>query len=82
VQFLVEQRKSYKILAAWTSYAKLTAIKVLENLGNNFEFTLVRIKNLVDIDVVPPSKYSHGVDGADKVEDELEDELEEEVEEE
>jgi hypothetical protein len=62
-------------------YATLTAVKVLENLGNNSDFTLIRINNLVDIDVVPPSKYSYGVDGADKVEDEVEVEDEDEVEE-
>jgi hypothetical protein len=82
VQFLGEQMKSYKTLAARTLYAKLTAIKVLKNLGNNFEFTLVRIKHLVDIGVVPPSKYSYGVDCADKVVDEVEDEVENEVEDE
>jgi hypothetical protein len=82
VHFLGEHRKSYKTLAAWTSYAKLTAIKVLENLGNHSESTLVCIKNLVDIGAVPPSKYSYGMDGAEKVEDEVEDKVEDKVEDE
>jgi hypothetical protein len=69
---LGKHKTSYKTLAAWTSYAKLTAIKVLENLGNNSEFTLIHIKNLVDIGAVPPSKYSYGLDGADEVEGEVE----------
>jgi hypothetical protein len=72
VQFLGEQRKSYSTLSAWTSFVKLTAIKVLENLCNNSEFTLARIKSIVDIGVVPTSKYSYGVDGTDEVEDEVE----------
>jgi hypothetical protein len=76
VLFLDKQRKSYKTLDAWTLYAKLTTIKVLENLGNNSEFTLIYIKNIVDIGVVPPSKHSYGLDGADEVEDEEEDEVE------
>jgi hypothetical protein len=78
VMLLGEQRKSYKTLAVWTSYAKLTAIKVLEHLGNNSEFTLIHIKNFVDIGVAPPSKYSYIVDGADKLEDKDEDEVEDE----
>jgi hypothetical protein len=39
VLFLGEQRNIYKTLAAWTSYAKLTAIKVLENRVKNAEFS-------------------------------------------
>jgi hypothetical protein len=38
-------------------------------LGNNSEFTLIHIKNLVDICVVPRVNYSYGLDGADEVED-------------
>jgi hypothetical protein len=76
VLFLGEQRNSYKTLAAWTSYAKLTAIKVLKKLGNNSEFTLISIKNLVDIGGVPPYNYSYGVDSADEVEGEDEEEYE------
>jgi hypothetical protein len=67
MQLLGEHSKNYNTLDAWTSYSKLTAIKVLKNLGNNSEFTLVCINNIVDIDVVLPSKYSYGVDGTDEV---------------
>jgi hypothetical protein len=49
VLFLGGNRNIYKTLAAWTTYAKLTAIKVLENKGQNFECTLIGIKKLVYI---------------------------------
>jgi hypothetical protein len=67
VIFLGEERKIYKTLADWTVYAKLTAIKVLENKGKNSEFTLIHIKKLVDIGDVPHSNYSCGLDGAEDV---------------
>jgi hypothetical protein len=70
VLFLGIQRKSYKTLADWISYAKLTAIKVLGNLANNSEYTLMHINNLLDIGVVPRSNYSYGLDDADEVKDE------------
>jgi hypothetical protein len=70
--FLGKDRKIYKTLAAWTAYVKqVTAIKVLENKGKNSEFTLIHIKKLVDIGVVPRSNYSYGVDGAEDVNNEL-----------
>jgi hypothetical protein len=67
VLFIGEERKIYKTLADWTVYAKLTAIKVLENKGKNSEFTLIHIKKLVDIGDVPHSNYSYGLDGAEDV---------------
>jgi hypothetical protein len=69
VLFIGSERKIYKTLADWTSYTKLTAIKVLENKGKNSEFTLIRIKKLVDIGVVPRSNYLYRLDSAEDVDD-------------
>jgi hypothetical protein len=57
--FLGEYKKNHPKLATWTSYAKSTTIKVLNKEDMNSVFTLVRIKKLVDIGLVPQSIYMY-----------------------
>jgi hypothetical protein len=73
VLFLGEETTKIRLFGAWTAYAKSTAIKVLENVGKNSEFTLIHIKKLFDIGDVSLSEYSYGemdVDGDQQLADE------------
>jgi hypothetical protein len=59
VSFLGEDKNNFPKLASWTFYAKSMAIKVLNKEAINSVFTLLCIKKLVDISLVPLSHYKY-----------------------
>jgi hypothetical protein len=70
ILLLGEEKNNFKTIASCTAYAKSTVTKVLNDEGKNSEFTLIRIKKLVDICVVPLYEKSYGeVDGEQPVDE-------------
>jgi hypothetical protein len=68
ISFLGEDNNTFPKLATWTAYTKITAINMLNKEDMNSVFTLVHIKKLVDICLVPQYFYMY-VQGEDKCED-------------
>jgi hypothetical protein len=59
VFILGEDKKKPPKLASWNFYAKSMAFKVINKEANNYVSTLLRIKKLVSIGLVPLSHYKY-----------------------